>query len=135
MLKGKKYFKNDGVMKFLICLGFSAGALILVSLIMSLIAGGTKNPGGLTNVLALVSMIISAALGGIFSARTKSAEGLLYPMLVALSLVMIMLLVAVIVCGGKVAAGAFMNYGCYLGVYTLAAFLGTQKLTHRRHKR
>ena len=135
MLKGKKYFKNDGALKFLICLGFSAGVMILVSLIMALIASATKNPGGLAGILALATMIISAAAGGVFTVKMKSDESILYPMLVSLSVVLIMLLVAVILCGGKVPGSAFMNYGCYLGVYALASVLGKHKPTHRRHKR
>ena len=135
MLKGKKYLKSDGTMKFLICLGFSIGALVFLSLIMTIIAGFTKNPGAITGIFALVSVIISAVAGGIFTAKMKSDEGLLYPMLVALSLVLTMLLIAVIVCGGRVSGGAFMNYGCYLGVYVLSAFLGKHKPARRYHKR
>ena len=135
MIKGKKYLKTAGALKFLICLGFSAGMLVLVSLITALIAGTTENPGKITGILALATMIISAVAGGIFTVKIKSDEGLLYPLLVALSLVLIMLLIAVIVCGGKVSGGAFMNYGCYLGVYALASVLGKHKPARRRHKR
>lgn len=136
MLKGKKYIKTDGgAVKFLICFGFSAVVIIVCSFITSLIAGSAKDPTGMIGIYSLAAMLISAAAGGVFSGRMHGDGGTVYAALVALAVVLVMLLIAVIICGGRVSAGAFMNYGCYLGVSTLSAFLGKKRATHRVHRR
>jgi len=134
MLKGKKYIKSDGAIKFLICFGFSAAMIILCSFIMALIASASGDPTRMVGIYSLVAMIVSAALGGIFSGRMRGDGGTVYALLVALAVVIIMLLIALIVRGGKVGGSAFMNYGCYLGVSTLAAILGKKRKIHRAHR-
>ena len=136
MLKGKKYIKTDGgAVKFLVCFGFSIAAILVCSFITSLIAGGSKDPTGMIGIFSLAAMLISAAAGGVFSSRIRGEGGTVYAALVALAVVLVMLLIAVILCGGRVSAGAFMNYGCYLGVSALSAFLGKRRATHRVHRR
>ncbi len=136
MLKGKKYIKTDGgAIKFLICFGFSAATVVVSSFIMALIAGGSSDPTGMVGIYSLVAMLISAVAGGIFSGRMRGEGGTVYALLVALAVVLVMLLIAVILCGGKVGGGAFMNYGCYLGVAALAAVLGKKRTVHRTHRR
>lgn len=136
MLKGKKYIKTDGgALKFLICLGFSALLMLVCSFIMSIIAANSNDPTGMIGICSLIAMLLSAVGGGIFSVRMKGDGGIPYAILVALGLVLLMLLIAVISCGGKVLGSAFMNYGCYLGVTAMSAFLGKKKTTHRMHKK
>ena len=136
MLKGKKYIKTDGgVLKFFVCLGFSALLMLVCSFIMSLIAAASSDPTGMIGIYSLIAMLLSAVGGGIFSVRMKGEGGTAYAVLVALGLVLLMLLNAVISSGGKVGGSAFMNYGCYLGVSALSAFFGKKRAAHRVHKR
>ena len=134
MLKGKKYIKNDGAVKFLICLAFSAAMIILSSFIMALVASASSDPTGMVGIYSLVAMVVSAVFGGIFSGRMRGEGGVVYALLVSLAVVLIMLLVALIVCGGKIGGGAFMNYGCYLGASALAAIPGKKRKVHRAHR-
>ena len=136
MNKLKKYINGGSPsVKFLICLGFSAILLLLVSFIMALVAVSTENPGGVVGIFALASMLVSAIAGGIFSAKMNHGATLLQNALVPLALVLIMLLIAVIMTGGKVSGGAFMNYGCYLGVFILSVVFGKREPKRHRHKR
>ena len=135
MDKLKKYFKGDtGARGFLICLGFSVGMLIICSLIMTLLAGATKNPGDIVGIFALCAILLSAVGGGVFTAKMQSDSNLLFPALTALAVVLTMLLVAIISCGGRVSGGAFMNYACYLGVFVISALFAKNQ-PRRRHKR
>ena len=136
MNKLKKYINGGSpLVKFLICLGFSAIVLIATSFVMAIIASATKNPGGVVGIFALLSMLLSAVAGGIFSAKMNCSATLLQNALVPLALVLIMMLFAVIMGGGKIPGSAFMNYGCYLGVVMLSAVLGKMQPKRHRHKR
>lgn len=133
MNKGGKY-TSGGAVSFLICLGFSAAALCLASLIGAFIAINNDDPTGVLGIASLASMIFAAIVSGVFAARFKAGAGLGYYALSALTVVLIMLLINVIMSAGRVSGGAFMNYGCYMGSYLLASYLGRKKEGPRRHK-
>ena len=134
MFKGKKHTGRSVAEELLICLGLSALVIIITSLIGALIASGLKDPTGNLGLISLIAMIISALVSGIFSARFGDG-GLRRSALEALAVVLIMLLICVIMSAGRVSGGAFMNYGCYFGIYILSAYLGRRRQGHRRHKR
>ena len=136
MLNVKKYIKSDdGAVKFLICFGFSLAMILICSLIMALVANSSEDPTGKIGICSLVSMTISAIAGGIFSSRMRGDGGVLYALLVSLAIVLVMLLIAVITCSGKVSGSAFMNYGCYLGIFTISAILGKRHTNRHGRKR
>ena len=134
MLNGKRT-GGGGIMKtFLLCFAISVLLILLLTLISALIAGGLEDPGKAIGLFSLGSMLISAAASGVFSSRIKGEGGLKFATLVALAVVLTMLLINVIICGGKVSGGSFMNYGCYMGVASLSAFLGRKRVGHSRHR-
>ena len=135
MLNVKKYIKSDdGAVEFLICFGFSLAMILICSLIMALVANSSEDPTGKIGIYSLVSMTVSAIAGGIFSSRMRGDGGVLYALLVSLAIVLVMLLIAVITCSGKVSGSAFMNYGCFLATSTLAAIFGKKRNVRRNHK-
>ncbi len=135
MLKGKRSFLwGKGVGNYLICLGFSALIIILTSLIFSLIANSSSDPTKNLGIFSLATLLISAILGGFFTSKLGRGESIGYSLLVALSVVLIMLISCIILGKGKISGSAFMNYGCYLGVYAMASLLGKRGGRRRRHR-
>ena len=131
----KKSVGGAGTAKlFLICFAISVILILLFSLISSAIVGSLDDPTESVGIFSLGTMLIAAALSGIISTRIKGEGGLRFSTLVALSVVLIMLLINVIISSGRVSGGAFMNYGCYLGVVALSAFLGRKREGHRKHR-
>ncbi len=126
---------TDGVAKsFILCFSISVLLIILFSLISALIVGTLDDPTKNIGLFSLVAMILSAMVSGVICARIKDDSSLRFAALVGLAVVLIMLLINVIICSGRVSLGSFMNYGCYLGTYALSAFLGRKRNGHRRHK-
>lgn len=120
---------------FIICLALSCLIIVLTSLISAAILSGMKDPTKYLNLLSLISMLISALISGICCARIAKEGELRFASLVALAVVLIMLLINVIATSGRVSGGAFMNYGCYLGVYILAAAVGKRRGHHTKHRK
>lgn len=134
MSKGKRTV-GDGILhKFLVCLAISILVILLLSMISAIILGTLDDPTSLVGLFSLGSMLISAAISGVVCSRLKGDGGLSFATLVALAMVLVMLLINVILCGGRVSGGAFMNYGCYMGVSALSAFLSRKRIGHKRHK-
>jgi putative membrane protein (TIGR04086 family) len=126
---------TDGLAKsFLICFAISVILIILFSLLSALILGGLDDPTKNIGLFSLGAMMLSAIVSGVICARIKGESGMRFACLVGLAVVLTMLMINVIVCKGRVSLGAFMNYGCYLAAFILAAFLGKKRNGHRRHK-
>lgn len=135
MQKGRRALASSTPISFLICLGLSGGVIMLLSVIGALVASGLDDPTGNLGLISLAVMLISAAITGIFCTRIKGDGGVGFSALVALAVVLIMLLINVIICAGKVSLGAFMNYICFIGVAVGSAFLGKkrERRGHRKH--
>ena len=132
MLGTKRSAGGEVARTFLVCFAISVLIILLFSLISAVIVGSLDDPTESVGIFSLATMLLSAALSGVMSARIKGEGGLKFATLVALAVVLIMLLINVIISAGKVSGGSFMNYGCYLGVASLSAFLGRKRNTHRR---
>ncbi len=120
---------------FIICLALSCLIIIVLSLISAAVLSRMGNPTKYIGIFSLISMLISAMIGGICSSRLRGEGEVRFASLVALAVVLIMLLINVIATAGRVSVGAFMNYGCYLGVYILAATVGKRRGHRIHHKR
>ena len=135
MYKGKRFsFKGNSAIAFLICLGVSLAAVILLSAIFAFVANISRDPTGNLGIYSLAALLLGGAVGGFASAKINKERALLSSALVALAVTAIMLIVCVII-GGKVGGGAFMNYACYVGVSAFSGFLGTREKKHRRRAR
>ena len=136
MQKQRGYVKiNNGAEKFLKSLVVSIMAVVLFSALMAFIASMTSNPTGMVGIFSLVAMLASAAVGGVFVGKANGDASMLKAMLVPLAVVGVMLITAVIICSGRIGGGAFMNYGCYVGVFFLGTLIGKHKPRKTRHRR
>ena len=131
----RKRINSGGVAEsFAICFGISTLLIILFSVISAVIAYMLDDPTEHIGLFSLASMILAGVVGGISCARIKGDGGVRFAALVALAIVLLMLLINVILSEGRVSGAAFMNYGCYMGIYSLSAFLGKKTYKHRKHK-
>ena len=135
MHKNKGRTNKNIYKSFLICFGLSVGIIVAVALLFALLSSILDDPTGNLGLFSLFALLISAAVSGFISSRIKGEGGVRFASLVALATVLIMLLINVITCGGKVNFGAFMNYICYFGVASLTALLGKKRSNHRKHRR
>ena len=131
----KRFKKNDSpLVSYLICFGAAVASVVLFSFIMALVASLTENPGGLTDILSLVALVLSGAFCGVFVAKFYKQNSIYFAALVSLAISLIMLVVCIIV-NGKVSGSALMNYGCYISVAVFSAFLGSREKKRRKHRK
>lgn len=131
----KRRAADGGVAKtFLICFAVSVLIILMCALFSAVIINSMKDPTKNLGLFSLCSVIISAVISGVFCSRAVSEGELRFTLLVSLLVVLIMLMINVIICGGKVSVSSFMNYGCYLGIAGLSAFFGKKKSSHRVHR-
>ncbi len=136
MLKAKKYIKRANFRwGFIVCLGVSLAALPISSLLAAFAVNMTEDPTANIGICSLLAMIISAAISGIFTAIYKKDSTVGYASLVALCVAIIMLIIGIVVNKGRLSASAFMNYGCYIGVAGICAYLSKHKNGRRRRRR
>ena len=127
--------KRTGVGRcFIISFCSSILVLIAISMIMAAIAMANEDPTGKIGLFSLISLLLSAMISGLLTARLNIDKKLGFSLTVALGVALLMLLAGVIVSAGRMSGGAFMNLGCYFGLFALSAYLGGRKSGHRRHK-
>ncbi|MBQ8528881.1 MAG: hypothetical protein IJ459_04005 [Clostridia bacterium] len=119
---------------FLPCLGLSLLSVPVFTLIGAALASASEDPTAKVGLYSLLSLLLAAAVGGFIVSRLSGEGGIKIALLCALAVVMVMLLISVIVTGGAPSVSALMNYGCYLGVYALAAILGKRRGGKRRRR-
>lgn len=132
-VKAMKGSKNGGWRIYLTGLLVEAITLVLSSLVAAALAYASSDSTRVVGMYSLASLIISAAIGGVLTARLAGEGGVRIVALASLTVVMVMLLCAVIVGGGSPRLSALMNYICYLGVSVGAAHLARPR--KKRHKR
>ena len=133
MLKIKKRGGN-ALGALALCVGISLLCVGVISLIFALAANLSADPTGKIGIFSLIALLISAFLAGFVNAAMNRERGSGFFALIALAAVAVMMIACLIMTGGKIGAGAFMNYGCYLGVYMLSALLA-KKSKSKRHRR
>ncbi len=134
MVKIKKRKRETGGLGFFLLGILCSGILIVVSsFIMAVIASGSGDPTSKIGAYSLIALLLSAAISGICISRIKGDGGFGVSALTALAVALIMTLIGIISSGGRLTLACFMNYGCYLGVSVIFAYLGRKK--EKRHKR
>ncbi len=128
-----KAMKESALGRFFPCVLVSIALVLLSTLVMAALAAISENPTGKIGIYSLVALILSAILSGIISARISGAEGIKYPLLSALCVVLIMLLFSVVIEGAP-SASSLMNYGTFVAVSAFSGFLG-RKREKRRARR
>lgn len=119
---------------FIISLGISAAAIVLLSLVGAMVAVNLDDPTRYLGLISLCVMLLSAVACGIVSTIIKRDTAVRFCSLVALTMVLIMLLIDVIICKGRIAPSALMNYVCYFGVAVISSLLCKKATTKRRHR-
>ena len=120
---------------FIICFIFSIVILLAVSMIMAAVALATKDPTAHLGVFALLCLIVSALIAGVFTSKFNPTEKIGFSLTVALGVTMSMLIVGVIVSRGHLFFGGIMNYICYFGIFALLSYLsGRQRKGHKRKR-
>lgn len=124
--------KDNILYMYFPALGISLVTLLILSLVSSMIIYAGENPTSNIGIASLATLISSAAVSGIIISRYKGNEGMKVAGLSSLATVLIMLIIGVILSGGKFSPSAFINYGCYVGISLLAAYLGRKRGKRRR---
>ena len=117
---------------FLLSLGISAGMLLICALIMAAIAYSGDDPTKNLGLFSLVTLILSAALSGAVISRLRGDGGIKFAGLCSIATVLLMLIIALITERGNIPGSAFMNYGCYVAISLLSAYLGRKREKRRR---
>ena len=134
MMKLKRRTKETGSLGiFLFGIIGSALLIVLLSFVMAIIANSSDDPTSKIGIYSLLTLLISAAISGVAISRIKGEGGFGVAALTALTVALIMTFIGIIMSGGRLTLGCFMNYGCYLGVSVMFAYLGRKK--EKRHKR
>ena len=126
---------GDTVRIYAISFAMAILTVILLSLISTLILTCTDNPTANIGIFSLVVMLISSFISGFATAKIYEEGGLSFCALVALGVVLLMLLSGVIFTKGQVGGGAFMNYGCYFGVFMISSFIAVRMPKRRKRHR
>ena len=131
----KKFKRGDSTpISYLICFLASVISIPFFSLIMALVASMTENPGGLTNILSLGSLLLSGAFCGVFSVKFHKQGSVGFSALVSLGVMLVMLICCLIIVGAKIPVSALMNYACYIGVASFCAFM-TKRIGGKKRRK
>ena len=124
----KKHSKKELSLPLLLLIGalISVAAVICVSLVFTLIASLTKDPGELIGIFSLVSLLLAGAVSGFAISKLFRDGGSLIAFLSAVIAALVMSLSGLIIKGGAVPISVFLNYLAYLGIAALFAFLATK---------
>ena len=109
------------------CIGTVGAACLLVSAIAMLL----PSPLAATGAGALIALLLSGVICGIFLPRVTEGE-LLLPALSSLSAVLLLLGVGLIMGKGHLSPGCPLNYSCFMALTMAVAYLISKK-RGRRH--
>lgn len=109
--------------------------LIAVSFICSVVASLNANPSALIGTMTLVSIILSAAVGGSIITRICGEEGVKITTLTALLVSLIMMLIGLISNHGALPTSGIMNYICYLLTSVFFGVVARRRAGAKKHRR
>ena len=136
MFKVKRRTQSDGKGKiYLIGVLLSIALLVITSFILAIALASMKDPSSMVGIMSLSGMLISGAVSGFTTCRIKGDGGFGIAVLSALTVTMIIMLLGIILGGGRLSGGTLMNCGCYMGVSSFAGFIGKRRPGHKRRKR
>ena len=133
-MKNRK-IKDNIWCTYLIAVGIAMLTVLICSFVSALVLFSGNNPTDGIEIAALVTLLCSAVVSGVIISRFKGDGGVKFTAIASLGVILVMLVVGLILGGGKTIASAFMNYGCYFGASLFAAYLGRKRNGVRRKKR
>lgn len=132
MKKSKWRTSQNGAMgKFILCVGAGILFILLYSLLAAIIADLTTDPTSLIPPLSLAVTVISAITLGLFLSFYKKDGGAIQTTVISALIAVIMLLLGLVLFGGRINAASLVNWGCYIAISTLAAYLGRSRKGRR----
>ena len=135
-MRGKFYKRTDisAVKRLFLGAGIAILSLVIFSAIFSGISMLTRDAAAHLPLFAMLSLIISAAVGGAVSTRTVSDGRLPLSLLSALLAALIFMLVGTIIGKGHLTLSVFLNFAIFVGVFGLSSYLFKKRDGGRRRK-
>ena len=124
--------KNQSIRGLLLSSAFIILVIVTLSFIAAIICNITQCRSDGIKIYALGVLIASALISGFVNSKRGGVKEALFA---SLFISLIMLLLGIILSGGKIAASAFMNYGCFLLISVAGSYLGRRRDSKPRHKR
>ena len=125
MLFNKKISKS-AYTDFIKCIIGSALIIPVLSFIGAIVINMTENPISYVDVASFTTLILSAILGGVISAKLMQGQ-IKIPIFSALFITLVMMIIGLIANRGAIPRNAAMNYVCYFAVYSFASLLSRGK--------
>ena len=135
-MRGKFYKRTDisAVKRLFLGAGMAMAALLLFSAIFSGISMLTDDAAAKIPLFAILTLVVSAAVGGAVSTRTVSDGRLSLAMLSALLAALIFMLIGTIIGKGHLPLSVFLNFAIFVGVFGLSSYLFKKRDKGRRRK-
>jgi putative membrane protein (TIGR04086 family) len=124
-MRGKFYKRTDisAVKRLFLGAGMAMAALLLFSAIFSGISMLTDDAAAKIPLFAILTLVVSAAVGGAVSTRTVSDGRLALSLLSALLAALIFMLIGTIIGKGHLPLSVFLNFAIFVGVFGLSSYL------------
>jgi putative membrane protein (TIGR04086 family) len=124
-MRGKFYKRTDisAVKRLFLGAGMAMAALLLFSAIFSGISMLTDDAAAKIPLFAILTLVVSAAVGGAVSTRTVSDGRLSLSLLSALLAALIFMLIGTIIGKGHLPLSVFLNFAIFVGVFGLSSYL------------
>ena len=135
-MRGKFYKRTDisAVKRLFFGAGMAMAALLLFSAIFSGISMLTDDAAAKIPLFAILTLVVSAAVGGAVSTRTVSDGRLALSLLSALLAALIFMLIGTIIGKGHLPLSVFLNFAIFVGVFGLSSYLFKKRDSGRRRK-
>lgn len=135
-MRGKFYKRTDisAVKRLLLGAGMAMAALLLFSAIFSGISMLTDDAVAKIPLFAILTLVVSAAVGGAVSTRTVSDGRLSLSLLSDLLAALIFMLIGTIIGKGHLPLSVFLNFAIFVGVFGLSAYIFKKRDGIRRRK-
>jgi hypothetical protein len=133
----KKHSRKELSLPILILIStvvfISAGALC--TLIFALISSLTDDPGALTGIFSLLSLLLSGSVASFVIAKLIRDGGTLIAIISSALTSLILTALGLIISGGAVHFGVFLNYAALIGISAIATLIAKKTNGKRRRYR
>ena len=130
-MKRKFYKKSNvsGIGKLFIGAGIAMASLLIFAVILSGVAMLFEDVAAKVPAFAIITIVLSAIVGGAVVSRTVSEGKTSLSLLSSLMAALVFMLIGAIIGGGALPFSVFLNFTIFVGTFTLSAYL-----TRKREK-
>ena len=122
----KKFYKKSnisGIGRLFIGSGVAMGSLLIFAVILGGVAMLFEDVAAKIPAFAIITIIVSAIVGGAVVSRTVSEGKTSLSLLSSLMAALIFMLIGAIIGGGALPFSVFLNFIIFVGTFTLSAYL------------